>query len=529
MQMKKLTNILIAAALAIAVCACAKEKQGQEPEGVSGEAQLHLRLKTSTGFAGPASRALTFTQENTLENIYVLVFDSAGNLKTIQQGTVTSTTPGSDDPRYSGEGTFTVTLESSSNSADTYNLVVLANSFYELAYTIGTSDISTIYLGNNYNDIVARIFSSISDKMYDNSSQNAIPMWGETGPIVIQPGNSSRSLELTRAVARIDVGVGKATRTDYIWSWDGLDALNGAIPFRLGHVYVMRPNNRYAVVPYPTVAAGSPSIPASTTAFEADVSEATFFYTATASGTGGFSSQDMYVPEADVLKTPDGKPGDANHIERMAIVVGGFYDGSPTETFYRLDFAVGGSLVNVLRNHLYQFSISGVTGPGFGDVQTAYSSQSMNMTVTINDWNATDMAEIFLDGTLWVMLGRSVNQPNDNREAVLFRPAGSSDSMEMRTNIPLDQFTLALDGGGALPDPTNPKVIQNDRFNVELRSDSTGIHFIFTALKAYEGTASDNPSTLTVTTGRIRFEIVIRQLDSDPGDWIDGGNIDREL
>ena len=224
-----------------------------------------------------------------------------------------------------------------------------------------------------------------------------------------------------------------------------------------------------------------------------------------------------------------GISGDVNHTNRMAIVIGGYYDTDATETFYRVDFSVNKMLINVLRNHLYQFSISKVTGTGFSDVETAYKSQSMNMTVNIYDWNATDMTELFLDGTKYVMLGQSQNVPNKERVMTLYRSAGSEDEIEMRTNIPLDEFVMTLDNGGALPDEADPAVIQNDRFKVELKNEDGTNYFVFTALQAYDTDATDNPSVLTVTTGRITFTITIRQIDGDPGDWIDGGNINMDL
>jgi hypothetical protein len=365
--------------------------------------------------------------------------------------------------------------------------------------------------------------------MYNSATDKAIPMWGESGAIIIEPGNTSKTLQLTRAIARIDVGVGSVVKNGTAWEWSGLNAASETIPFRLAHVYVMRPNNQYAVIPNPAAAVGAPTIPTGTTAFTAANSETTFGYAATASATGGFTSQDIYVPESDIMMGVGGKSGDINHVNRMAIVVGGYYDGSATETFYRLDFAVNKMLVNVLRNHLYQFNISGVSGPGFPDVQTAYESQSMNMTVDIYDWNAIDMAELFLDGSSYIMLGRSTNLPNDDRIAYVYRSSGTTDNIEMRTNIPLDKFVLSLNNGGAFPTASDPTVIANSRFKVELKVVNGATYFVFTALEDYDVSATDNPSILTVTTGRITFNITIQQKSSDPEDWIDGGIIKKDV
>ncbi len=113
--MKKLTYIMFAAAVLTAVCSCVKDKtdMDSDPDDSSGEAQVLLRLKTPSGFTGSETRSLTFDQENTIEDIYVLAFDNTGSLVTIREGEVTSSTPGSDEPGYSGEGSFSVTLPAS--------------------------------------------------------------------------------------------------------------------------------------------------------------------------------------------------------------------------------------------------------------------------------------------------------------------------------------------------------------------------------------------------------------------------------
>jgi hypothetical protein len=152
----------------------------------------------------------------------------------------------------------------------------------------------------------------------------------------------------------------------------------------------------------------------------------------------------------------------------------------------------------------------------------------MNMTVNIYDWNAVDMTELFLDGNQYLMLGRSENTPNDEREVWVYRNTGSEDKMEMRTNIALDRFELALTNDGEV-DEDNPRIIRNDRFEVELVTEDGLNYFVFTALQPYDAAATDNPSILTVTAGRLTFDITIHQADANPGDWIDGGNYPQEL
>ena len=104
--MKKLVNVLFAVAILVSASSCIKEKLWDDVQG-KGKAEVILRLKTPNGYSTPKSRALTFAQENTINDIYVLVFNSANNLATIKQGLGVASTPGSSNPAYSGEGSFT--------------------------------------------------------------------------------------------------------------------------------------------------------------------------------------------------------------------------------------------------------------------------------------------------------------------------------------------------------------------------------------------------------------------------------------
>ncbi len=136
--MKKLLHIgLLTTALCL-VCSCTRDKVDDllPPDGRE-DAQIHLRLRTPGGYNSSTSRALTFEQENTITDIHVLVFNATNALVFIKQGEVVSSTPGNDDPAYSGEASFSISLPASRNSADTYNLVVLANGEDILTSTIG--------------------------------------------------------------------------------------------------------------------------------------------------------------------------------------------------------------------------------------------------------------------------------------------------------------------------------------------------------------------------------------------------------
>ncbi len=418
--MRKFVNALLFVAVMLSAASCITDDRLIGPVTQPGDKDVDilLKLRTPGGFSAPRTRGLSYAEENTLSNIYVFVFDNASPSKLVSihkavdvkdkahsndEGYMTA--PSGD---YSGGGGFSVTLPP-------YNfqvkLMILANAegILDDRDIIDPSDLETesTWIGQNYTDVAAAIWDEIDGAMY--TSGGVIPMWGETvEPFFITPTASTTPVNLTRAVARIDVGVGRTpghnTSTD-AWTWDGKDGetygTGSTIPFVLKEVYVVQANTKYALIP---TNGSSPTIPATSTKYPAtDNAEASAMgYSGTANITSGlFTTRSIYIPEADILMggtLGTAKSGDTNHKNRMAIVVGGEYGGSNTTTYYRLDFANSGVLMNVLRNHLYQFNISKVSGVGHPDVITAYESNAMNMTVEILDWDEEEIGDIIFEG-----------------------------------------------------------------------------------------------------------------------------------
>ncbi len=350
------------------------------------------------------SRSLTEAQEKAIEEIAVLIFDNKGVLTYIRYAqTIEQTATGNE---------FSISIPREITGTQIFNFVVIAND---------SSLIKTV-LGNEPNDqtftaVAAALVERITGAMYTNGG--IIPMWGQTGNKAVTTEGLNLDVKLTRAVARIDVGVGANAV-----QWNGIDAEGRIIPFQLREVYVARPNDRYGLVP-----TASPSIPAGTVSFSAADSWNKFKYNVS----GGLStSRDIYVPEAKLAGT--GTSGDASHTNRMAIVVGGRYDNSSTTTYYRIDFLEQGEFVDILRNHLYRFSITAVTGPGQATPQQAYES-SANMSAELLDWE---------DGLLeYIVFGNYYLAVSQNPAEL---PAEQDETLVVKISTDASRFDLMLGG-----------------------------------------------------------------------------------
>ena len=421
--MKKYINALIIAATILSATSCVSEERWSNRPDDEG-AEVILRLQTPGSFAG--TRGLTEVGESAIDNIYVLNFDVEGAalmLKEIKKAPIVA----------SDGGSFGVTMTPRSGENELSRLVVLANA-EDILHTRGiinknSPDTPSPKIGQSYTAVRNAIFYELGNQKLFASTSDRIPMWGEAknsekaNNIKISRENKHLDVVLLRAVARIDVGVGNAKNNgsgNYPWTWDGRDGetygTGDVIGFSLEEVYVFKANDKYALIPDPNKLedgkAIAPTVPTGTGKLSYDQTQVPFKFVNrnfTPEGQGLFITQQIYFPESDIMmidsETPDatGTPCDGNHTDRMAIVVGGTYDSNGNknfddesrQSFYRLDFAADGDLMNVLRNHYYQFNIDKVTGPGYDTPEEAYEANPINMSCNIIDWDASDIGSGF--------------------------------------------------------------------------------------------------------------------------------------
>lgn len=343
-----------------------------------------IKLNTPNSFA-TSTRSLSESQENAINDVCILAF-KAGVLSYIKKSDV-----------IENNELVKVSLKSSTNSADTYKLVVLANA-YELLKPIAGNDLIGLN-GLTYNEIQDILNKTgINEVMYP--SGGSIVMWGELPYQEIKSSNNNFSVYLIRAIARIDVGTGAIS-----FNPDNMQATWGGLSnFTLEGVYIYKPNNAYSFIPLVSnfddtnkkVTQPSPIGTRLTSPL---------YYTVT----GGISIvRSIYVPEADVKMGTQGTSGDNNHMNRMAVIVKGSYNGNAS-SYYRLDLINSEkALTNVLRNHLYQLNIKSVSGNGYTNPDDAYKSFSENMEVEVLEWNDGAIGEIVFDNQY--MLGVNKGQ-----------------------------------------------------------------------------------------------------------------------
>lgn len=364
--------------------------QSDDSYSVQQDAPVLVKLSVSAADAGTASGNDTGTDAQ-ITSIYILQFnadaDSYGTLRYVAEG------------KKNTGGTYTANLLQSMGANDNYKLVILAN----------LPDYGFLYglYGKSYEDVQQTCLSTAITVplVFDNS--HPFPMFGVVNggaSVQVQEGTVyTGNTELIRAVARVDIGIGtKKTDPDgTITSW--VNTGSGKQPFVMAEVQVWKAGQRYTYMPaltnyhWTTTTTGgvisnkimidSPSVaPGATTTKTYDTSYITG---------GTYCLGKIYLPEADLQW---GSVYDGQHSNRLAIIVGGYYNNSTTMSYYRVDFTNDKSAekMNILRNHVYQFTIGKVADEGYPSAQLAYDSKpkDIGFTAELAPWKSSPPASV---------------------------------------------------------------------------------------------------------------------------------------
>lgn len=272
-----------------------------------------------------------------------------------------------------------------------------------------------------------------------------IPMWGESDKQAVsrttkfnscEASNNGRSntnneavIHLVRALARIDVGV------NFEESPSSDKTVAGGTDFKIKSVRVYRYAQSMFVTgtqaltfrmdgatrePLPHTPEGmTPADDKSPLVFEAT------------EGVDGYI-RNIYIPEISNHLNGQGKGKN----ERTCLVIGGYYNGSTKETFYRVDFIkretkspndIITKQLDVLRNHRYRFNITKVAGPGTDKPEEALTTEPVNISCDVVVWDEADIDKIMYDGQYYLSV---------SKDKFHFGKDATSESYTIRTNWP---------------------------------------------------------------------------------------------
>lgn len=359
--------------------------QSDDSYSVQQDGPVLVKLSVSAADASTASGSDTGT-DALITSIYILQFNADAN----SYGTLRYVAEG----KKNTGGTYTANLLQSIGNNDNYKLVILAN-LPEYGFLYG------LY-GKSYEEVQQACLSTTTAAPLVFDDSHPFPMFGVVNggaSVQVQDGTVyTGNTELIRAVARVDIGIGtKNTDPDgTITSWSNTGS--GKQPFVMTEVQVWKAGQRYIYMPalanyhWTTTTTGGvtsnkimidgPSVaPGATTTKTYDSPYIT---------NGTYCLGKIYLPESDLLWENGGGVYDANHKNRLAIIVGGYYNNSPDLSYYRVDFTNddSGTKMDILRNHVYQFTIKSVKDTGYATADLAYNSKPKNLgfEATLEPW-----------------------------------------------------------------------------------------------------------------------------------------------
>ena len=392
--MKQLIYILLAGML---MASCVKEVKIDEqglPVGKSVEGVLTLEIPGG-GFKETA-RALTENDEFKVEEVQVLVF------KKPNAGTA------DDAATFAYRASTTLVNGTGANKsfkvsvfADDINLqqfVIFANASAEVTSAVTGFTVNTT---TKAAAMAALVMTKSGAWNTSTGTFDPLPMWGET---TFRPINTAAdataTVNLLRSVARIDVKVASSASSD----------------FTLTGVWLYNSSTKGRLVPVEANWSASPKLPSQPTAgWTPNASEINY----TSMLSAGKLERAMYVFEA---------PASTGSTVSTApcLVVKGSWNGE-TEDYYRIDFynEPENRFLSLLRNHLYDVQITGVSGRGYGSLAEAMAAGFANITAVTHEIYGGGMGNVVWDGRNYLSV--------DNTDFTLY-PEAQSVNIKVKTN-----------------------------------------------------------------------------------------------
>lgn len=224
----------------------------------------------------------------------------------------------------------------------------------------------------------------------DNGINRNLPMYGELSLRTLDAETTTDlNVTLLRSIARVDVKT---------------ELTSGSPDFTLQHIYIYRPQAGIQVIPDSLSTEGTlkvtvPSVPTGAGVLTKPVVKSSSMPTDSIGG--------IYIPESF------GTDPNRGQSTQTTIVVGGIFNNDKDVSYYRIDFnsgLAGHPFGQILRNHLYLFSIKKVDARGWSTPEEALANLSSALTVEVRPWEDFTTGTYFHDNFIGVST-RQVNMP----------------------------------------------------------------------------------------------------------------------
>jgi len=495
-SLSKLKQMLVGAMALSFLFSCTDEREITNT-GTGGKDALVTFALQMPGTSSPSTRSattrsLSATDENHVKEIDVLVFEKNGGEYVYKASCGESSIK--TDEGNSRLKTFTVTLRQGQ-----YDLVVLANS----REIIGAASLD----GLTKTQALATLKASMPSggKWVASASATGykpFPMWGDVGTITVNAQTDltgSNKILLTRAVARVDVLVPELVTNFKLTSVDvyNYNTQGSLVPDGDNWDTTTKPEAPFAT---------APNVPSSSTLTEGPVEYNNKDSKTEINTAGNNCASEIYIFEAE-NHTDAGHTTAKGLTDRTCLVIGGVWDansdgdltndGDPT--YYRVDFSTGSgvsqSFIDVKRNHKYTFNINRVSGPGYEDSHTAFTSGPVNIEAAVVPWNDGEGGEVYFDSQYYLSI-----KP---KTAFEFYKEGTTQTTTVTTDVPAGwKITKITEADGMT---TNSGWLETN-----ISSGSSGIATGLN-ITVEPNTGSERTGYIFITAGRIEAVLTVTQ------------------
>jgi hypothetical protein len=356
----------------------------------------------------PPTRALNEVLESTIDNIDVLVFEASGSTQHYAYRRMVDKSDIQDDPVDYAKKHFTIEVP---KDQKLYKYVILANARNE---TNSYFNQGANHVGEEKEFLLSHIVSSTTGFWDTNpASFKRLPMSGETDGVQTVTSLNNQTIYLYRSLAVIDVKV------------------EANVPFDLRSVFMYNRPTNGRVAPksaYFNAAQkrfASPSLPAVLNVVDKIMDGATPQPIVTLNASTNEVADDIFMYETD-------KQASEHFLYATCLVLGGYANGQPAMSYYRVDFAdyrdlpisttppswgqgppasssgtggmvgSGDTYYPLLRNHRYDLKVTGVSGQGSADPLTASQTQHSQLITEFTTWNNQNK-NIYIDNNPYVL------------------------------------------------------------------------------------------------------------------------------
>ncbi len=387
------------------LCGCTEEKLFDEGGSGTGQASVEFTLlmpSSSVTRAGNVFAAPAY--ENEMKDLLLFVF-RGGELSEIEKPRNISLT--------GITAKFSLHLPATTQPVKFY---VLANlPVYYLDKTAGEGTEVEILNALRYKlkgktpEEIKNLIDDYVPKMGKQGVAAPFPMWGEydrpTGiPEALPEVNTQiADMKMIRGVARAII----------------TKSVDDAV-FKISSVRVHRMHTGMKIIPnaHANNIVSEPSLP----------TDRTYSFVSGIEVPAGDAAVSFYLTES-----PGYPPQDADK-DATCIIVGGYYNGSTVETYYRIDFKTDPQRVGeIKRNHSYSFNITSVSAPGSPDPETITGEAIL--TATIEEWENVWGEAIYSNEHYMTLTSRTITVPGTK---------GSSHYIDVSTDV--KNFTIEWPG-----------------------------------------------------------------------------------